>query len=82
MRSSTITREQAEHFLIDAAALRIVVTHGRLRDPHRPRHIDLFLLVGPEQFPGEPRADRGQQLGYHQFLGLKHPRGLARIGPK
>jgi hypothetical protein len=67
-------REQVEHLLIDASRLRIVVAHGRLGNSHGASHVNLFHLVRSEKFPGEPRSDRGQQLGDHEFLGLEHQR--------
>src|SRR6266487_6698448 len=53
-------REQPEHLLVDPAALRIIVAHGGLGNPHGASHVDLFHLVGLEEFASEARADRRQ----------------------
>src|SRR5947208_1422969 len=58
-------REEADHFLIDAPTLGVVMAHGGLCDPHRVRDVNLLHLVRPEELPREPRADRRQQLGDH-----------------
>ena len=74
-------REEPEHFLVHAAALRIVVAHRRLRDAHRPCDVHLLHFVRVQQLPGQPRADCGKQPGDYEFLGLKHPARLVRLGP-
>src|SRR6266511_5071866 len=73
-------RDKAEHLLVDATALCIVVADGSLSNRHRASHIDLLHLVGLKELEGEARADRRQELGDDQFLGLKHPLRLAFSG--
>src|SRR6266498_6165597 len=72
--------EQAEHLLVDSAALRIVVADGRLGNRHRASDVDLLHLIGLKELEGETRTDRRQELGDDQFLGLKHPLRLAFSG--